>query len=93
MTLFQILLAAYLAAVNILTFSLYALDKRRARRHMWRVRESTLLVLSVLGGSLGALLGMQILHHKTKHNRFYFTVSGSFFVHVFLFAYLFWRFS
>ena len=93
MTAAQIALAAYIAGMNLLAFSLYAADKRRARLHMWRIRESTLLAVTVLGGSLGALLGMHLLRHKTKHNRFYFTVSASFFVHVFLFAYLWWRLS
>ncbi len=91
MTAAQLALAAYIAAVNLLAFALYAVDKRRARLHRWRIRESTLLILAVLGGSLGALLGMHLLHHKTKHPKFYFTVSTAFFVQVFLYAYLFWR--
>lgn len=93
MTAARLALAVYIAAVNLLAFALYAVDKRRARLHMWRIRESTLLLAAVLGGSLGALLGMHLLHHKTKHNKFYFTVSTAFFVQVFLYAYLFWRFS
>ena len=93
MTAAQLALAAYFAGMNLLAFGLYAADKRRARLHMWRIRESTLLAVTVLGGSLGALLGMHLLRHKTKHNRFYFTVSAAFFVQVFLYAYLWWRFS
>ena len=93
MTACQLLLAAYLAAVNILTFCLYALDKRRAKRHMWRVRESTLLTFTVLGGSPGALLAMHLLRHKSKHAKFYLTIPTCFLVHVFAFTYLFWRLS
>lgn len=93
MTAAQAALAGYLALMNAAAFALFALDKRRARRKMWRVRESTLLGITVLGGSLGALLGMHLLRHKTRHAKFYTVVSTSFFLHVFLFTTLFWRFS
>lgn len=61
------LLAVYLAAINLATFAVYGVDKRRARRGEWRVPEKTLFLLPLLGGSVGALLGMRIFHHKTKH--------------------------
>lgn len=54
-----------LVLINILTFTLYALDKRAARRGGWRVKESTLLFLSLLGGSPAALIASKVLHHKT----------------------------
>ena len=57
----------YLAAVNLVTFTVYGVDKAKARRGAWRVPEKTLFLLSLLGGSLGALLGMWAFHHKTKH--------------------------
>ncbi|MGM9618613.1 MAG: DUF1294 domain-containing protein [Oscillospiraceae bacterium] len=57
----------YLLLINLLTFLLYGIDKRRARREKWRIRERTLLLLPLLGGSLGALLGMRVFHHKTRH--------------------------
>lgn len=60
----------YLAVVNALTFCLYGIDKRRARRSRWRISEATLLWLAVLGGSLGAWLGMRAWHHKTQHKKF-----------------------
>ena len=61
------LLAVYLAAINLATFAVYGVDKRRARRGKWRVPEKTLFLLPLLGGSVGALLGMRMFHHKTKH--------------------------
>lgn len=61
------LLAVYLAAINLATFAVYGADKRRARRGKWRVPEKTLFLLPLLGGSVGALLGMRMFHHKTKH--------------------------
>ena len=61
------LLAAWLLVINLATFAVYGADKRRARRGAWRVPERTLLLLPLLGGSIGALLGMRVFHHKTKH--------------------------
>lgn len=57
----------YLAAVNLMTFTVYGTDKAKARRGAWRVPEKTLFLLPLMGGSLGALLGMWAFHHKTKH--------------------------
>lgn len=56
---------------NTAVFLLYALDKSRARRHRGRrVPERTLLLCALLGGGAGALLGMQLLRHKTRHTSF-----------------------
>ena len=60
-------LLVWLAVINLLTFIVYGADKRRARKGKWRVPEKTLFLLLLLGGSIGALLGMRVFHHKTKH--------------------------
>lgn len=60
-------LLVWLAAVNVVTFAVYGIDKAKAKRGAWRVPERTLFLLPLLGGSLGALLGMKVFHHKTKH--------------------------
>ena len=57
----------YLAAVNHVTITEYGVDKAKARRGAWRVPEKTLFLLPLLGGSVGALLGMLVFRHKTKH--------------------------
>ena len=57
----------YLAAVNLVTFTVYGVDKAKARHGAWRVPEKTLFLLPLLGGSVGALLGMLVFRHKTKH--------------------------
>ena len=60
-------LLVWLAAVNLVTFAVYGIDKAKAKRGAWRVPERTLFLLPLLGGSLGALLGMKVFRHKTKH--------------------------
>lgn len=63
-------LAVYLVMINLAAFALMGVDKSRARRHAWRIPEKTLFLSAVFGGSLGAILGMQVFHHKTKHWHF-----------------------
>lgn len=60
----------YLLGINLLTFFVYGIDKWKAKRDRWRIPEATLLMLAALGGSVGALLGMSVFHHKTKHKKF-----------------------
>ena len=59
-----------LVVINLLTFLVYGIDKWRAIHGRWRISEATLLLLAILGGSIGALLGMQIWRHKTHHKNF-----------------------
>jgi uncharacterized membrane protein YsdA (DUF1294 family) len=60
----------YLIAINIVTFIVYGIDKVKAMKGKWRISEATLLILAAIGGSIGALLGMKIWHHKTMHKKF-----------------------
>lgn len=48
------------------------IDKRRAKKKQWRVKEKTLFLIAILGGSIGSILGMYTFHHKTKHKNFVF---------------------
>lgn len=64
--------AYFLISLNILTFIVYGVDKWRAAHNRWRIPEASLLGLAVIGGSLGALIGMKVWHHKTKHKKFVF---------------------
>lgn len=56
-----------MAAVSLVAFIAYGLDKRKAKKGQWRTKESVLLGLGLCGGAVGALLGMQAFRHKTKH--------------------------
>ena len=67
------LLMIYLVIINLIAFLTFGADKRRARRDRRRVRESTLFLLAAIGGSIGALRGMYVFRHKTRH--WYFCVG------------------
>ena len=60
----------YLAVINVVTFFMYGIDKWKAMNSKWRIRETALLGLAVLGGSIGAWLGMKVWRHKTQHKKF-----------------------
>ena len=72
-----------LICINVVTFVVYGIDKwrstsgrllptgrKKSKQGSWRISEATLLLLAVIGGSIGALLGMQVWHHKTMHKKF-----------------------
>ena len=60
----------YLILINALALSLMLADKRKAQKNRWRIPERTLMAVAFLGGSLGAMVGMNLFHHKTKHPKF-----------------------
>ena len=75
------LLLLYLLIINLVTFLVFGLDKWKAKRKekkdsVRRVPEKTLFLLSALGGSVGALLGMKVFHHKTLHKSFRFGIPA-----------------
>lgn len=68
------LIITYLLLINVITFFVYGLDKLKAKKQAWRITEAALLTLAIIGGSLGAWLGMKVWHHKTLHNKFRYGV-------------------
>ena len=60
-------LAFWVLFWSILDYILMGVDKWKAKRDRWRVPEKTFFLVAVLGGSLGAILGMYAFHHKTRH--------------------------
>ena len=81
----------YLAVINVVTFFMYGIDKWKAKKSKWRIREAALLGLAVLGGSIGAWLGMKVWHHKTLHKKFKFGVPAIIIVQIALIGYLLHR--
>ena len=64
---------AWLVIINLVAFAIFGIDKKRAKKGQWRIPEKTLFLSAILGGSVGAILGMYIFHHKTKH--WYFQIG------------------
>lgn len=64
------LILLYLLLINAAAFLLMLADKQKARKNLWRIPESTLMLSAVLGGSVGSLLGMYAFRHKTRHLKF-----------------------
>ncbi len=79
---------AALLLINLLAFTLYGVDKAKAKRGAWRIPEATLLLAAALGGSLGALLGMEFFRHKTKHVKFKVLVPLFLILHIALGVYI-----
>ena len=68
------LILLYIVLINIMTFFIYGIDKLKAKKSKWRVSENTLIGMAIIGGSIGAWLGMKIWHHKTLHKKFKYGV-------------------
>lgn len=64
------LILLWIFIASVVAFALFGIDKAKAKRKQWRIPEKVLLTAAALGGGLGALLGMQIFRHKTKHWKF-----------------------
>ncbi|WP_304061215.1 DUF1294 domain-containing protein [Hoylesella loescheii] len=61
---------AYFITVNVLGLVLFGIDKWKAKHDKWRISEATLLSVTIIGGSIGAWVGMKVWHHKTMHKKF-----------------------
>ena len=67
---YELYITAFLLSVNVIAFFMYGIDKWKAKKDKWRISEATLMWLAVIGGSIGAWLGMKVWHHKTMHKKF-----------------------
>ena len=81
-------LAYYLLAINAVTFIIYGIDKYKAKNAKWRIPEATLLLMTVIGGSVGAWLGMKVWHHKTMHKKFKYGIPAILMIQIALMTYL-----
>ena len=81
-------LAYYLLAINAVAFIVYGIDKYKAKKAKWRIPEASLLLLAVLGGSIGAWMGMKVWHHKTMHKKFKYGIPAILFLQIAAMAYI-----
>lgn len=72
----------YLIIINALAFLLMLLDKYKAKKKLWRIPEGLLLSIATAGGSLGALIGMYLVRHKTKHLQFAIGIPVLLLIHI-----------
>jgi len=78
----------YLIVINVVTFTVYGIDKLKAKQGSWRISEATLLILAVIGGSFGALFGMKVWRHKTMHKKFKYGLPLILIIQIILIGYL-----
>lgn len=76
------IILAYLLVINLVGFIIMLIDKQRAIHKEWRIPENTLIGISIIGGSIGMLLGMSAFRHKTKHIKFKFGVPFILFIQI-----------
>ena len=78
----------YLILINFFGFIIMFIDKKRAIKNKWRIKEQTLFLVAILGGGLGDLIGMYTFHHKTKHIKFIIGIPTIIILELVLFYYL-----
>lgn len=83
------LLWLWIACMSVIAFACYGIDKKKAIDHAWRIRESTLILLAFTGGAPGALLGMRVFHHKTRHWKFRILVPLALILWIMIAVYLY----
>ena len=66
----KILILIYVAVMSLIAFAAFGLDKYKAKADKWRTPEKTLFILAIIGGGIGAFLGMRVFRDKTKHKQF-----------------------
>lgn len=81
-------LLAYLLIINAVGFFLMLIDKWKAKKNRWRIPEATLMTVAALGGSVGSLLGMYTVRHKTKHIKFVLGIPAILVIQIFVAVYL-----
>lgn len=81
----------YLLLINAVGFALMLIDKWKAKHNRWRIKEATLMTVAALGGSVGSLLGMYTIRHKTKHLKFTVGIPLILVAQIFAAIYLIWR--
>lgn len=82
-------LISYVVIINIISFIMMGIDKRKAKKRAWRIPEATLFILAGVGGSIGSIAGMYTFRHKTKHRSFTWGMPAILIVQIILIIVLF----
>ena len=78
----------YIALINIIAFCMMGIDKHKAKKKKYRIPEKSLFLSAILGGSIGAILGMRYFHHKTLHKQFKYGMPGILIIQIAIVAYV-----
>ena len=78
------MLKIYMIIINIISLILYGIDKHKAKKNKYRISEFTLIIISYLGGAIGAILGMNLFHHKTKKPKFKILIPISLMIWIYI---------
>lgn len=78
------MLKIYMIIINIISLILYGIDKHKAKKKKYRISEFTLIIISYLGGAIGAILGMNLFHHKTKKPKFKILIPISLMIWIYI---------
>ncbi|QHQ61213.1 DUF1294 domain-containing protein [Anaerocolumna sedimenticola] len=88
MKLLFLICIVYLTVINLAGFLVMGIDKQKAKKNQWRIKEKTLFTFAIIGGSVGSILGMFLFHHKTKHYRFMIGMPAILIIQVILIIFL-----
>lgn len=81
----------YAAVMSLIAFAAFGIDKFKAKTNRWRISEKTLFSLALLGGGVGAYLGMKVFHHKTRHKQFAVGLPLIMVVQLVIIGFLMWK--
>lgn len=79
----------YILVINVFAFIIMGLDKEKAKKNRWRIKENTMFMTAFLGGAAGVLSGMKIFHHKTKKSAFEFGIPILLILNIVIFIYIY----
>jgi len=82
----------YVLIINLVGFAAMGFDKFKAKNNFWRTKEKTLFTIAAIGGSIGAIIGMYMFRHKTKHNSFVFGMPLILAVQIGIIFYLYFKY-
>lgn len=82
----------YLAVINVIGFAIMGIDKQKSKRGRFRISEKALFFIALLGGSIGAKIGMELFRHKTHHKKFVYGIPAIIVLQLAAFVYFLYRF-
>lgn len=83
------IIVGYFLIINLMGIIIMGIDKKRAIEKKWRISEKNLLIIAVLGGSIGCIIGMNFFRHKTKHKKFTFGIPCILLVQILLLVFIY----